>query len=114
VRELYPRLLAARPGSVRVSPTNGEFLDIGTPGDYLHTASMLAAREGRPLDRGERCTIAPTAHIERSILWDDVTVEAGASLVECIVADGVTIPSGVSYSRYALANVNGRMIAEPF
>jgi NDP-sugar pyrophosphorylase family protein len=114
VRELYPRLIAERPGSVRIYSTDAEFLDIGTPDGYLHTASHLAMREGKPLDRGARCSIAPDARVERTILWDDVTVESGASLVECVVADGVTVPAGAAYRRSSLVMANGRILAEPF
>ncbi len=114
VRELYPRLIAEWPRSVRVHVTEAEFLDIGTPAGYLHTASHVAMREARPLDRGERCTIATDARVERTILWNDVSVEAGASLVECIVADGVTVPAGAHFHRCSLVMLNGRMFAEPF
>jgi mannose-1-phosphate guanylyltransferase len=114
VKELYPRLIAAWPQSVRTYPTDAEFLDIGTPAGYLHTASHVAMREGKVLDRGERCSIAHDARVERTILWDDVTVESGAALVECIVADGVTIPAGATFNRCALVNLNGRMVANQF
>src|SRR5262245_35889230 len=67
VRALYPALIAARPGSVRTYRTDAEFLDIGTPGDYLHTVSRIAAREGTPLDRGVGCTVASDAVVQRTI-----------------------------------------------
>jgi NDP-sugar pyrophosphorylase family protein len=114
VKELYPRLVRERPGSVRIYSTDAEFLDIGTPAGYLHMASRIAAREGKPLDRGERCTIAPDARLERTILWNDVTIESRASLIECIVADDVTVPSGASFERCSLVTLNGRMVAAPF
>lgn len=114
VRELYPRLIARRPGSVRVYSTDAEFLDIGTPAGYLHLTSRVAAREGKPLDRGARCTIAADAELQRTILWDDVIVESRASLIECIVADGVTIPSGARFHRCSLVLLNGKLVAEPF
>ena len=38
-----------------------------------------------------------SARIERSILWDDVVVEAGAMLDECIVTDGVRVPADTSW-----------------
>ncbi len=96
VKELYPRLIAARPRSVRVYRDRRGVSRHRHAAGYLHTASHVAMREGKPLDRGERCTIAPDARVERTILWNDVTVESGASLVECIVADGVTVPAGAA------------------
>ena len=94
---LYPSLIAARPGSVRALVTDAGFFDIGTPADYLETATLIAAREGTSLDCGARCDVHPGARLEGSILWDDVTVEAGAVLRECVVTDAVRVPAGTSW-----------------
>lgn len=103
VRWLYPRLIAARAGSVRAHVSAAAFLDIGTPRDYFETASLIASREGRPLDRGVDVDISPSARIERSILWDRVRVGAHATLTDCIVADDVVIPAGARYQRKVIA-----------
>ena len=96
VQVLYPALAAARPGSIRVFRTRADFLDIGTPADYLHTALTLAERDGRPR-AGMRSRVDFSARVERSVLWDDVIVEAGAMLKECVVADGVVVPADTSW-----------------
>ncbi|HMC78531.1 MAG TPA: hypothetical protein VKH34_15385 [Vicinamibacterales bacterium] len=36
------------------------------------------------------------------MLWDDVTVGAGAVITECVVADGVQIPDGAVLTRCAI------------
>jgi mannose-1-phosphate guanylyltransferase len=95
VRTLYPALVAARPGAVRAFRTQASFMDIGTPSDYLETSLLLAAREG--IDTSAGAEISPTARIERSILWDDVIVEDGAMLQECVVTDGVRVPADTSW-----------------
>jgi NDP-sugar pyrophosphorylase family protein len=100
VRELYPALIAERPGCVRAFRSQARFRDIGTPADYLETALAMARERGLeapPAGRG--CRIAPDARVERSIVWDDVSIGARAVLVECIVADGVTIPAGATHTR---------------
>ena len=121
VRTLYPTLSATRPGSVRVHVTTADFLDIGTPADYLSTALAIAQRarsrsrgtpegvpyagdsrgplEGVPygIDAGARARIAADARIERSVLWDDVVVQEGAMLKECVVTDGVVVPADTSW-----------------
>ncbi|MEW6323491.1 MAG: hypothetical protein AB1635_20670, partial [Acidobacteriota bacterium] len=97
VHGLYPALVAREPGSVRVHASEAAFFDIGTPADYLATALALAAREGRPPDRGARTRVDPSARVERSLLWDDVEVGAGAELVDCIVADRVIVPPGARH-----------------
>jgi NDP-sugar pyrophosphorylase family protein len=115
VGALYPALLAAQPGCIRTCLASGDFHDIGTPADYLDTALRLAAVNSAtraPADdplRGERTTVHPTAVLERTVLWDDVTVEAGATLRECVVTDGVRLPAGTSWSGVILRVAGGEI-----
>jgi NDP-sugar pyrophosphorylase family protein len=81
VGALYPELIKQRPGAIRAHVAEAEFLDIGTPADYLNTCIRLAAREGQTLT-GE------------SVLWDDVVVDPRARLTRCVVTDGVRVPPG--------------------
>jgi NDP-sugar pyrophosphorylase family protein len=104
VMEVYPRLMAARPGSVCGFVTDAAFQDIGTPADLLRTSLELAAADGR-LDRprwGRDVDVHPSARVERSILWDRVVVEADARLCECVVADGVRVSAGSAFTRCAI------------
>ncbi len=92
----YGALLGARPGAVRVCPVTTRFFDIGTPRDYLDTSLAVARAEGLsapPLGRGSR--VASSARLVRTMVWDDVQVEAGCELVDCIVGDGVRLPPGL-------------------
>lgn len=103
VRTVYPRLIESDPDAIRVYEESGaEFLDVGTARDYISTVATIAAREQRPFDVGHRCHIASDARVERSILWDRVTVGAGARLTNCIVADDVVIPDGARYENRVL------------
>lgn len=111
VHGIYPALIAARPGAVRIFRTSARFFDIGSPRDYLSTAATLAAREGRPLDRGRDCVIAPDATVTNTILWDRVQVGAGAELIDCIVADEVTVPPGARYSQCSLVMRENKLTA---
>ena len=97
VRTLYPRLIVERRGSVRAFVSDAEFLDVGTPRDYLETVARVSAREARPFDRGAGSTVAADALVSETILWDRVTVGAGARLHRCIVTDDVTIPGGAHF-----------------
>jgi NDP-sugar pyrophosphorylase family protein len=100
VGALYPELIRTRPGSIRafISQT-AEFLDIGTPADYLQTSLRLAAREGRPsVSMGRGTRVESSARLTDTVLWDDVAVGAGARVERCVVADGVRIPSGTDWS----------------
>lgn len=110
VRELYPALIAARAGAVQAHDSDAEFFDIGTPADYFATVRALAAREGRPLDRGTDAVIDSTARVERSILWDRVHVGAGAVIEDSIVADDVVVPAGARYSGVVVARGAGGLV----
>lgn len=112
VNGVYPRLMAERPGAVRGYVSEATFRDIGTPADLLQTSLDLAAADGRPDAPwwGRHAQVHPSARIVRSVLWDDVTIGAGATLTECIVADGVTIPDQASYTRCAIVRDGGRLV----
>ena len=100
---LYNDLVAAgRPLAVHV--VAGPFHDIGTPADYAATVRAVAAAEGRsPFSVGDRSTVHPAAQVERSILWDDVVVEAGCVVTGCVLADGVRLPPGTVLDGQAVA-----------
>jgi mannose-1-phosphate guanylyltransferase len=108
VGALYPALIRERPGSVRAVAFDVPFVDIGTPADYL--AASLALAGAAETERvvlpspfaGARTTIAPSARVVRTILWDDVVVGDDASLTDCIIADGVSVPPGVRWQRQAV------------
>ena len=102
VHGIYPSLIAGRPEAVRVFHSSAEYLDIGSPQDYLDTARKIAQREGRSLDRGRDCIVAADAMLTDTILWDRVRVGAGSTLTNCIVADDVVVPAGSHYSHSAL------------
>jgi NDP-sugar pyrophosphorylase family protein len=102
VHGIYPELIASRPEAIRIFHAPAEYLDIGSPQDYLATAIAVAGREGRPLDRGQDCIIADDARLTGTVLWDRVRVGAGATLSHCIAADGVVVPPGAHYSHSVL------------
>ena len=112
---VYPIMMQQRTHAVRAFVTEASFLDIGTPRDYVDTNVAIAAAEGvEPWTRGARVRIASTARVERSILWDDVTVGEGAVLEECVVTDGVTIPAGARYTRSAIVRgEDGELVVVP-
>ena len=106
VRTLYPSLIGAHAGAVRAFRADGiEFFDIGTPSDYLDTSLILAAREG--IDTAAHAEISKAARVERSVLWDDVVVEDGAMLRECVVADGVRVPADTSWHGVTIRIASG-------
>jgi NDP-sugar pyrophosphorylase family protein len=108
---VYPALMASRPGSVRGFVSHATFQDIGTPADLLQTSLDLAAADGR-VDAprwGRHVRVDATARVLRSVLWDEVTIGAGAVITECVIADGVRIPADTVLTRCAIAQVAGQL-----
>ena len=112
VGDVYDRLIAARPGSIRGIVTTARFLDIGTVGDYWRTSAAMAP--AGELGRGADISIATDARVVHSILWDHVRVGAGATIDGCIVTDGVQVPAGARYVNAILRATNAGIIATPF
>lgn len=104
VTELYRDWIRHKPGSIRGVVSEARFFDIGTPRDYLETSLALAARESRGPLLGVRTTIASTAHVIDSVLWDDVHVEDGARVERCVLTDGTTVSAGTSLADVVVIN----------
>jgi mannose-1-phosphate guanylyltransferase len=108
---IYPRLVKRDLGAVRAFLCKADFWDVGTAADYFEASRSIGDIEGRPLPHiGRACTIAPTARVSDSILWDEVEVGAGARLDHCIVADGIRIPAGVSFRNCAIIQGEGDVV----
>ncbi len=87
-----------------------DFWDVGTPADYLDASLSIGKVEGDVVQLGRRSVIEPSARVADSVIWDDVRVWREASLERCIVADGVTIPSGASFRNCAIIQRDGELI----
>jgi NDP-sugar pyrophosphorylase family protein len=106
VRSVYPDLITGDSRSVHAFVSNASFRDIGTPADCLLTSIELAASEGDRLI-SQTAEVDKTAVIQRSVLWDDVRVAAGARLTECVVGDGSVIPPDAVYEKCAIVPATG-------
>jgi NDP-sugar pyrophosphorylase family protein len=109
VGTLYSSLFVSRPGAIRAFRTQAEFLDIGTPADYLSASLRLSEREQPDATFRDCPGVSATARIERSVLWDDVVVEDGAMLRECVVTDGVRVPADTSWHGVTLRAATGEL-----
>ncbi|MBA3269715.1 MAG: NTP transferase domain-containing protein [Acidobacteria bacterium] len=114
VRPLYPQLIRQQPGGVVAFESAAEFLDVGTARDYLDTVVTVTTREGKAFDVGVGCEVAGDAVLERSVLWNGVTVGAGARLLNCVVADDVTVPAGAGYENSVLCDQPGGLTVTAF
>jgi NDP-sugar pyrophosphorylase family protein len=111
---LYEHLIATRPGSVRGWVTRASCPEVGTVSDYWRTSRMLAAADSDLLGRGRGTRIDPSAHLRRVILWDEVIIEAGCRLEDCIVTDGVRVRAGETHRRSILWRRGGANVVTSF
>jgi ADP-glucose pyrophosphorylase len=54
--------------------------------------------------------VDPTATVERTAVWDGVTIGKNCTLEECIVCDGVHVPAGARYRRTAMVPYTGQVV----
>jgi NDP-sugar pyrophosphorylase family protein len=102
VLSLYPTMMKERPNAVAAYVCDAAFDDVGTPSDYLRTCLRVAATNGGGSLYGHDCSVHADATVTRSVLWDRVTVGAGARLSECVIADDVAIAPDASLTRKAV------------
>ena len=113
IGDVYDRLLTSRPGSIRGHLSDAAFHDVGTTSDYWTTSFAFLGDQPAERAYGQRVRIDSTAHVTRSILWDDVDVGAGAVVEECIVTDLVRIPPGSAHRRSVLRRGDQGVLVTP-
>lgn len=107
---VYKDLVKENLGHVRAFLCAADFWDVGTPADYLEASLSIGQVEGGMAQVGRGSIIKPYAKVADSVIWDDVTVGAGATLDRCIVADAVKIPAGASFSNCAIIQRDGELV----
>jgi NDP-sugar pyrophosphorylase family protein len=80
--------------------TDANWFELSTIPRYLDIS--LAMMNGTDLCSGKNCDLSPEAQIRDSVIWDDVTVDDGASLYRTIIADGVNIAEGEHFENAAI------------
>jgi NDP-sugar pyrophosphorylase family protein len=107
VMKLYPELMRQSPRTIAAFVTEATFRDIGTPADCLDTSLDLARLEGDRL-HSPTARIAASAVLERTAVWDDVSVAPGVHLTDCVVGDGAQIAERLSFTRCAIVPAGSR------
>lgn len=104
--DVYPQAIAAAEAVVAHVSTR-DWYEMSTLGRYLE-ASLRFMRQpaGSPsvladklVVAGASCMIKESATVERSVLWDNVTIEAGAHIRDCILGEGVRVPANTTIER---------------
>lgn len=107
---LYRELVKENLGHVRAFLCAADFWDVGTPADYLDACLSIGRTEGDAPQVGLGSVIERSAEVTNSVLWDNVSVGAGAALEHCIVADDVRIPAGASFHNCAIIQRDGELV----
>jgi len=94
-RETFPALVAD--GTLYALEGNAYWLDAGTPETYVQANLDLLAPGAN--DVHPDAVVAPSAHVERSVVGAGATVEDGATLTEAVVLPGATVGAGARVHR---------------
>ncbi|HEX8775079.1 MAG TPA: NDP-sugar synthase [Pyrinomonadaceae bacterium] len=91
--DVYPQAIA-RGERVVAHIAEGKWYELSTIPRYLEITLAMLAEKGVDVDAGPGARISDAANVRESLLWNEVTVEAGASVRRAILGDGVRIRQG--------------------
>ena len=109
---IYSTLASKHTRAIQVHMITEQFLDIGTPKDYLEV-SLALAEDKESLLHGVGTKIGQDTQVIRTVLWDNVHVGARCSLDHCVVTDGVRVPDGSNFRNVIITGKTERR-QEPF
>jgi len=95
VIDVYPQAIA-KGERIIGHVAEGTWYELSTLQRYLDISLALMRPQGRDVYTGANSSIDSQADAREAILWDDVTVSAGASVARSVLGDGVSIKSGES------------------
>jgi NDP-sugar pyrophosphorylase family protein len=84
--------------------SEGNWFELSTIPRYLDIS--LAMMNGADVHSGADCSISGDAAVRDSVIWDRVSVAAGASLYRTIIADGVEIASDEHFENAAIVRAD--------
>lgn len=90
VTHVYPQAIA-NGETLAAHVASGRWRELSTLQRYLDISLEMLKQTGQPYVTGAGADIALTASVTESILWDGVTIGAGARVNRCVLADDVTI-----------------------
>ena len=91
--DVYPQAIAkGEPVAAHVA--EGMWYELSTLQRYLDISLALLNRRGLNLYTGDNPSIDQQAKVRESILWNEVTIEAGARVRRAVLGDGVRVPAG--------------------
>jgi NDP-sugar pyrophosphorylase family protein len=91
--DVYPQAIA-KGERVAAHVGEGMWYELSTLQRYLDISLALLNQRGLNLYTGENPSIDQQAELRESILWNDVTIEAGARVRRAVLGDGVRVRGG--------------------
>lgn len=89
---IYRDIVAAGNGRVRVWRATTNFIDVGTPRDYLRAALAFVDRERAAA--GDMGATRDRPRLTRTVVWPEATLATDVELDGCIVAGAVRLRTG--------------------
>src|SRR5258707_1320440 len=91
--DVYPQAIAkGEPVAAHVA--EGMWYELSTLQRYLDISLALLNQRGLNLYAGDNPSIDRQAEVRESILWNEVTIEAGARVQRAVLGDGVRVRAG--------------------
>lgn len=84
--------------------TDANWFELSTIPRYLDIS--LAMMKDHDVHFGRNCAISALANIKDSVIWDEVTINDGATLYRTIIADHVTINAGEHFENAAIVRAD--------
>src|SRR5690242_10259779 len=91
--DVYPQAIA-NGETIAAYIGTGTWRELSTLKRYLDISVEMLKERNQTYVAGSHCTIASTATVTDSILWDNVTVSDKAHIDRCVIGDGVRLAEG--------------------
>ncbi len=89
--DVYPQAIA-NGETIAAHVASGAWRELSTLKRYVDISVEMLNERGQTYVAGAECTIAASANVTESILWDNVEVGANARVIRSVLADEVQIP----------------------
>jgi NDP-sugar pyrophosphorylase family protein len=103
--DVYPQAIA-KGERIVAHVAEGTWYELSTLQRYLDISLALLKNEGVNTYCGLDSVVSESADVSDSILWDNVTVEAGAKLRRSVVGAGVRVRSGENHEHKVIVRAD--------
>ncbi|HKS10347.1 MAG TPA: NDP-sugar synthase [Pyrinomonadaceae bacterium] len=92
VTDVYPKAMA-NGETIAAHVGAGTWRELSTLKRYVDISVEMLKETNKPFVAGADCNVARSAIIDEAVLWDNVTINAGAQIRRSVLADDVKIPA---------------------